>query len=76
MSSTSDHLIEFNEGDNGRLRTAKAFYNFDSGMGINYQVDVTKPEGQMVTIISMADGTVFNQDKKYKVALNSYRGGI
>lgn len=74
MVSTNDHLINFNTDENGRLRTARAFYNFDSGMGLNYQVDVTRPQEKMVTITSMVDGTAFDQDKKYKVALNSYRG--
>ena len=74
MGSTNDHLINFSTDENGRMRTAKAFYHFDSGMGLIYQVDVTRPQDKMVTITSMADGTAFYQDKKYKVALNSYRG--
>ena len=40
----------------------------------NYTVDVTKPRGEKVNILSMADGTPFDMDKRYKVALNSYRG--
>ena len=37
-------------------------------------MDVTKPKGEKITIISMADGTPFRMDETYKVALNSYRG--
>ena len=37
-------------------------------------VDVTKPAGEKITITSMADGTPFDMDKTYKVALSSYRG--
>lgn len=49
-------------------------YNFDSAAGIVYTVDVTKPVGEKVNIISMADGSPFDMGKRYKVALNSYRG--
>jgi 2',3'-cyclic-nucleotide 2'-phosphodiesterase/3'-nucleotidase len=49
-------------------------YNFDSAAGIRYTVDVTKPKGERVSILSMADGTPFSSDKTYKVAVNSYRG--
>ena len=40
----------------------------------DYTVDVTKPDGEKVAILSMADGTPFDMDKMYKVAVNSYRG--
>ena len=49
-------------------------FNFDSASGIIYTVDVTKPQGEKITITSMADGSPFRMDKIYKVALNSYRG--
>ena len=49
-------------------------FNFDSASGIIYKVDVTKPQGEKITITSIADGSPFRMDKIYKVALNSYRG--
>ena len=49
-------------------------FNFDSAAGILYTVDVTKPKGEKISIISMADGTPFSMDKAYKCAINSYRG--
>ena len=51
-----------------------AYYNFDSGEGIIYTVDVSKPSGERVNIISLADDTPFDLNKKYTVAINSYRG--
>ena len=48
-------------------------YNFDSAGGINYTVDVTKPFGSRIQISSMADGTPFNPEKEYNVAMTSYR---
>ncbi len=49
-------------------------YNFDSASGIRYTVDVTAAPGQKVNIQSMEDGTPFDLQKKYRVAVNSYRG--
>lgn len=49
-------------------------YNFDSAAGIIYTVDVTRPKGERINIISMADGQPFGLNKEYKVAVNSYRG--
>lgn len=49
-------------------------YNFDSAAGINYTVDVSKPEGSRILISSFTDGRPFDRSKMYKVAVNSYRG--
>ncbi len=48
-------------------------YNFDSAAGLNYTVDVTKPRGSRIQITSMADGTPFDFEKEYRVAMTSYR---
>ncbi|MBR5904997.1 MAG: bifunctional metallophosphatase/5'-nucleotidase [Bacteroidales bacterium] len=48
-------------------------YNFDSAAGINYTVDVRKPLGERVTITSLADGTPFDENAAYSVAMTSYR---
>ena len=85
MKSPSDHLILFNDetpdngsGDKntgkGRPKFKNVYYNFDTAAGIRYEVDVTKPIGQRVRILSMADGRPFDPDKTYRVAVNSYRG--
>lgn len=74
MTSASDHLLLLNESDNGFGRFKNPSFNFDSAAGIIYTVDVTKPQGEMINIRSMADGSVFDRNKIYKVAVNSYRG--
>ena len=54
-------------------------YNFDSVAGINSTVDVTKPRGQRIAVQSMADGSAFDSDRTYNVAVTSYRasgGGL
>lgn len=76
MKRPEDHLMLFQEPiEEGKRVNFKNFsFNFDSAGGINYTVDVTKPQGEKITILSMVDGTPFDIDKVYKVALNSYRG--
>lgn len=78
MQSPSDHILLFREqrrdGAEDRASFKNFSFNFDSAAGIIYTVDVTKPDGEKVTILSMADGTPFEMDKTYKVAVNSYRG--
>ena len=73
MKDKSDYLLKYEAGGEGR-RLINRYYNFDSAEGINYFVDVSKPEGERVTITSMSDGRLFDPEGKYSVALNSYRG--
>ena len=49
------------------------FYNFDSAGGLVYEVDVTRPYGERVIVKSMADGSAFDMDAVYNVAMTSYR---
>ncbi len=51
--------------------------NFFAAGGIKYTIDLTKPEGSRVNIISKTDGTPFELRNTYNVAINSYvaRGG-
>ena len=48
-------------------------YNFVSAAGIVYTVDVTRPAGQRVQIKALADGTPFDPEAWYTVAMTSYR---
>lgn len=78
MHSPGDPLLLLREssvsGAEERTFFQHPSYNFDSAAGIIYTVDVTRPVGQKVTILSMADGTPFDENRMYKVAVNSYRG--
>lgn len=77
MTSADDHLLLLSQqthGDQQRMGFVNYTFNFDSAAGINYEVDVTKPAGQKVRILSMSDGTPFQEDRMYKVVVNSYRG--
>ncbi len=72
------HILKIESGEDQRTRQTRwhflnRSYNFDSAAGIVYNVDVTKPYGQRVNILSLADGGAFSEDAIYAVAMTSYR---
>lgn len=48
-------------------------YCYDSAGGLKYNVYKRRPKGERIEIISMEDGTPFDLDKIYYVAITSYR---
>ncbi|HSL89178.1 MAG TPA: bifunctional UDP-sugar hydrolase/5'-nucleotidase [Ignavibacteriaceae bacterium] len=83
MKDENDNLLKFKIDGEGNIQysertkspeLAERFYNYESAAGINYVVDVTKPEGSKVTISNLSDGRTFDLNSTYKVAVNSYRG--
>lgn len=82
MESASDNMLLFKTDENsipiinrwGRANFKSSYYNFDSAAGIKYEVNLSKPVGNRVSIESMEDETPFDPDKMYRVAINSYRG--
>lgn len=77
MKSPDDHLLLLSErtkGDQQHLGLTNFSFNFDSAAGIDYEVDVTKPNGEKVKILRMSNGKPFDENAWYKVAMNSYRG--
>lgn len=83
MKDENDHLLKFVTDEKGNLKfdnrnraplLENQYYNFDCAAEINYVVDVSKPFGERVKILSKSNGEKFEFDKMYKVAINSYRG--
>jgi 2',3'-cyclic-nucleotide 2'-phosphodiesterase / 3'-nucleotidase len=81
MKGPGDNMLKFRLGQDGKtvITNGKAWlknqpYNFDSAAGINYTVDLSKPEGSRIFISGFVDGRPFEKNKSYKVAVNSYRG--
>jgi 2',3'-cyclic-nucleotide 2'-phosphodiesterase/3'-nucleotidase len=83
MTDSTDHLLRFKKNDHDEIEySAKTghpqleaiYYNYSSAAGINYTVDISKPAGNRVKITTLIDGTEFDFDKTYSVAINSYRG--
>lgn len=60
------------EGGNLPLYSIK---NLITAAGIDYEIDVTKPEGERISILSMSDGKRFNPDKMYRTTINSFLYG-
>ena len=76
MKSPDDHALLLNDAaTNDQQRTGFKYYtfNFDSASGIDYEVDLTKPDGQKVRILRMSNGEAFDTSKWYKVVMSSYR---
>jgi 2',3'-cyclic-nucleotide 2'-phosphodiesterase/3'-nucleotidase len=77
MKSPDDHIMllaDSDTDDKQRYMFKNLAFNFDSAAGIDYVVDVTRPDGEKVKILRMSNGEPFSEDKWYKVAMNSYRG--
>lgn len=77
MKSPDDHIMLFapqTPGDNQQVKFKNYTFNFDSAAGIDYEVDVTKPDGQKVNIKQFSDGRKFDENAWYLVAMNSYQG--
>jgi 2',3'-cyclic-nucleotide 2'-phosphodiesterase/3'-nucleotidase len=81
MKGPDDYLLKYRTDKNGKpvIINGEAWlknpsYDFDSAAGIDYTVDVTKPEGERIRIISFSDGRKFEMKKSYRVAVNSHRG--
>ena len=78
ISKPGEHVLKIAQRADARTRQegwsfVARTYNFDSAGGLWYTVDVTKPLGSRVTIEKMADGTPFQLDRTYNVAMTSYR---
>ena len=77
MQSPDDHIMLLDPKavhNNQRNMFKNLTFNFDSAAGIDYVVDVTKPDGEKVKILRMSNGEPFDEKKWYSVVLNSYRG--
>jgi len=76
MQSPDDHIMLLNDQareDQQRAGFRNYTFNFDSAAGIDYEVDVTKPQGNKVNILRMSNGQPFSEERWYRVVMNSYR---
>ena len=73
-----EHLLKITNSPDPRTNQKRwsfinRSYNFDSAAGIVYEVDVTRPYGERIKIISLAGGAQYDMDATYNVAMTSYR---
>ena len=78
IQTPGEHVLKIKSSPDARTGAERwsfvgRSYNFDSAAGLVYTVDVTKPAGERVNIISLADGTAFDGETWYNVAMTSYR---
>lgn len=80
MRSANDHLMAFQTDENGEVlynnygaQFSTPTFNFTCAAGIRYTLDVSKPLGERLTILSMSDGSAFDPEQVYEVAINSYQ---
>lgn len=82
MHSPSDPLLQIYEVPHNSYLVSRTTsyqfvnlaFNFDSAMGIDYEVDVRRPYGERIRILRMSDGRPFSLTQTYRVAMSSYRG--
>lgn len=75
MKSEDDGMLKISPMKNNpsRMGFTNFIFNFDSAYGIEYEVDVTKPEGQKIHILRMSNGKPFRGNDLYTVAMTAYR---
>lgn len=56
-----------------RINRTDFLYNYDTAGGLLYTVDPAAEKGSRIRIVSMADGTPFEEERMYDVAMTSYR---
>ncbi|MBQ8628862.1 MAG: bifunctional metallophosphatase/5'-nucleotidase [Prevotella sp.] len=74
MQSADDHIMRMRRTETGIWIFSNLAFNFDTAVGIDYTVDVSKPPGKRICVKRMSNGECFCAKKRYTVAMNSYRG--
>ncbi|MCQ2068410.1 MAG: bifunctional metallophosphatase/5'-nucleotidase [Bacteroidaceae bacterium] len=73
-NSASQYYNTVTNGNGGLLKSRRrSLSNLVTAAGIRYEIDVTKPEGKRIRIISMSDGTPFDPGRMYRTTINSYQ---
>ncbi len=75
MTSEDDEMLMIGPMKNNpeRIGFKNFLFNFDSAFGIIYEVDLRKPTGEKINILHMSDGTPFEPEHTYTVAMTAYR---
>jgi len=73
MHSPYDRLLRTKDDGNSFQRFEIPQFNFDSGAGLDYEVDVRKPTGERITILRMWNDRPFHEDSTYSVVTAAYR---
>ena len=75
VKDKGDNLLKLKSDGNGKMIPAYSVKNLVTAAGIDYVVDVSKPQGQRVSVLSMTGGKPFDSDKLYRTTINSFLYG-
>ncbi len=56
------------------IATGVAGYNFDIAQGVEYEIDLTRPEGERIRNLRFR-GRPLEENQKLRIAINNYRAG-
>jgi 2',3'-cyclic-nucleotide 2'-phosphodiesterase/3'-nucleotidase len=74
MQSPAGMFLRLNSNPDLPFLFENPAFNFDSGAGLDYEVDVSKRAGQRITILpKLWNGKPFHETDTFNVAVNSYR---
>jgi 2',3'-cyclic-nucleotide 2'-phosphodiesterase/3'-nucleotidase len=78
MTSPSDRMLKtkYNPQQSGTFLGRQFIipqYYFDSGAGLDYEIDVTKPAGNRIRVLRMWNDEPFDENRIYKVVTTAYR---
>ena len=76
VKNGSDNLLKTRiDAVSGRKMPETPSNYFITAAGIDYLVDITKPAGERVKVLSMSDGKPFDSDGYYRTTINSFLYG-
>ena len=75
VADGSDNLLKTVTDNDGTKHPQESIKNLITAAGINYTIDVTKPEGERVTVLSMNDGSPFVPERYYRTTISSFLYG-
>lgn len=68
----TEHLLKMKTAKDGCNVPENRVSRFVTACGLEYTIDVTRPEGNRVTILSMQDGTPFSEEANYRTTVSSF----
>lgn len=70
VSSGAGGMLKTRKSQDGTVLPRRGASSLVTAAGIIYEIDVTKPDGNRINIISMSDGTPFDPDRMYRTTMN------
>ena len=71
VSDGTQNLLKYRESRNGNKVPRRSVNSLVTAAGIDYVIDVTKPKGERVRILSLTDGKPFSPDTYYRTTISS-----